>query len=258
MEADVSGVQALQRLEPDNLTSLLQVGGSCPVQYRHKGYHGSCRTAAHTCLQLRLTKLAHPPSQAQAGMMCLHPWAATGSSYHGEHTAACFLRMHQLAVQQNRGATQAMSGALALQVAAHPGLQPMSRGVREAATAAFEGADAALSRCRRLLPEPWLQRVAMAVGNAGPLLAAARALPQHPGGDSNSGGGGGGGGGGGSRAQPAPQPSHAAAVHRFSTCDCCGQRAVGLRRCSGCRHAQYCRHVRTLGCDCAASPCCVL
>ena len=116
----------------------------------------------------------------------------------------------------------------------------LSREAMEAAISAFQHAEPALQRCRRLLPDFWIRRLECFVREAAAALPGAEAQL---------------------RGRRAMDAATAAALQRqveqarqeqmervrsidlshCNRCDGCGRLALGLRRCSRCKQAQYCR-----------------
>ena len=114
----------------------------------------------------------------------------------------------------------------------------------EAAAAAFQLAEAALARCKRLLPQPWVSSLQRGMATYRNVLPAVNAQLA-----------------GLHAEQSADQSAVASAAHRFDTmltsacdwiseqatqtdasldCAGCGRTAVGLRACARCRAVRYC------------------
>lgn len=108
---------------------------------------------------------------------------------------------------------------------------------------AFQQAEPALRRCKRLLPQRWVAGLEVSVSNAQQGCIILQAQLQQP---------------GSSRAVVVAAASAAARararlvqeadspddrVDRLLYCSGCGKAAVGLRRCSACHSARYCRWV---------------
>ena len=161
----------------------------------------------------------------------------------------CFLRVSELGQQQRSDYWTAHGAGNALIfAAAHP--LEVGHSAVAAALAAFEQtAEAALRRCKRLLPEQWVQDLRCRFQLARPMLAGARdqlplLLQQQASSSSSS---------AASSALLASAAAQKAAVGEHAAslgptvytteCSGCGQEAVGLRRCSRCKKAQYCRCV---------------
>ena len=124
-----------------------------------------------------------------------------------------------------------------------------SRGMQLAALAAFEAAQPSLRACKRLLPAAWvdpLESTRRSTQTAVPLVQAKLR-----------------GGGAGDVEQEALAAAQAAADVqsrcdraglRASLCAGCGRTALGLRACSRCKQARYCRLVQgSVGCWVAAA-----
>ncbi len=108
---------------------------------------------------------------------------------------------------------------------------------------AFQQAEAAFARCRRLLPHVWVQRLQMDLSTARALLPAGEAAVRQAGSHGAS-----------TASAIAPMPTAAwdAAVaaatavvqsqnpEEISRCAGCGKKAVGLRACARCRSVYYC------------------
>ena len=162
-----------------------------------------------------------------------------------------FLRAFELGQQQGSDYVTCSGASSALMAAAQHPLE-VGHTTLAAALAAFEGAaEAALRRCRRVLPADWLQHLERQVEQAGTIVTGARdqlcLLQQQASGVA-----------GASEALGASVAAQAAAANaqqestggdsrqipHATACDGCGQLAVGLRRCGRCMRAQYCRWVR--------------
>jgi hypothetical protein len=166
-----------------------------------------------------------------------------------KQAAKCHLRAFELAKQQRSDAWMIHSASNWLVLAA---CHPLDVGH---STAAFEQtAEAALRRCRRLLPEVWVQGMIVELDMARSVLPGAREQLQLLQQQQQA-----------RRRGPAVTGSEALLVsaaaqvaalreqaksvgpRRFdngelTNCDGCGQEAVGLRRCARCKKAQYCRY----------------
>ena len=162
----------------------------------------------------------------------------------------CHLQAWRLGQQQRSEFWTGIGAASALTTAAY---QPLEVGQRAfaAALAAFEEtAEAAVRRCKRLLPEEWALSLQHNVDVAASLLPRAheqlRLLQQARGGSLAS--------RAAVRASAIAQwaaaekhidtqigGSHRLEPEHANSYDGCGQQAVGLRRCSRCKRAQYCR-----------------
>ncbi len=124
------------------------------------------------------------------------------------------------------------------------GVQDAPAAVVQAAVQRLEGIDAALARCKRLLPQPWVIMLQSGIAMARDMLplvharlasllaresgdpaaaAAARSLADQT-----------------LRAASAAVSEGTACVMPDYTCAGCGKRAVGLRACARCRAAYYC------------------
>jgi hypothetical protein len=171
-----------------------------------------------------------------------------------KQAAQSFLRAFELAQQQRSDFWSAHSAASATCLATYHPFE-VGHSTLAAAVAAFEQtAEAALRRCKHLLPEVWVRPLATTVEVARPLLPGAhkqlRLLLQQGSNSSRA----------ASAALQASSVAQAAAVNEHAhkiglrhfcaaqttQCDGCGQEAVGLRRCARCKKAQYCRCVRVL------------
>ena len=165
-----------------------------------------------------------------------------------QEAVGCCLRGSELGQQQRSDFFIVYGASSALYVASQHPLE-VGHSTLAAALAAFEQMpEAALHRCRRLLPADWVRTLERQVEQARPLVPGAqmqlRLLQQQAGGVA-----------GATQALRASVAAQTAAakeaaggdrnqfVHALD-CDNCGQRAVGLRRCARCKRAQYCRWVR--------------
>ena len=178
--------------------------------------------------------------------------AAEAGSLGWQKVSGSYLRAFELGKQQGSDYYTCSGACLALKAAAaHP--EEVGHTAFAAALAAFEqAAEPALRRCKRLLPEAWVQRLKELVGHSNALVPGAHSQVQllqqrasEAAGASDAAG-----------ASRALQSSVAAQAAAFEAqreasggrcfphaidCDGCGERAVGLRRCSRCKQAQYCR-----------------
>lgn len=128
----------------------------------------------------------------------------------------------------------------------------------EAAAAAFQLAQPALNSCKSLLPEEWVAATQAVIDAAKQLLPGIEAQLRYLHQASRSDGGGGSSSGDAAAGENvelaalarAAMEARSAATHAFLSssnpeqiahCCGCGKVAVGLRRCAGCRRAQYCR-----------------
>ena len=187
----------------------------------------------------------------------------------GKQAVKFQLHAFELAQQQCSDYWTIWSAATALTTAALQPLEVGHSGLAAALAACEQTAEAALRRCKRLLPEVWVRQLEGQMAVARPLLPGAhrqlQLLQQQASGSSPA-------------ARTALLASEASQAAVFSEqvaalrplgrgidlahatdCDGCGQRAVGRRRCARCKRAQYCRygcgrspHVLLAGC--AAAP----
>ena len=159
-----------------------------------------------------------------------------------------FLRAFELSRQQRSDFWSVQSAVNALSFAT---TRPSEVGhsALAAAVAAFEQtAEAALRRCKRLLPEVWVRVLVVDVERARPLLpgaheqlqlwqqqASSRRCASSAASQAS---------GSAQRAAARQQPDRTRRdldARHITDCDSCGQPAVGLRRCGRCKKAQYCR-----------------
>lgn len=128
---------------------------------------------------------------------------------------------------------------------------PTVRRLLEEAAEAAPEAEAAFRRCQRLLPHVWVRRLEDLVQACRTLLISLQASLQQPVGPAGAGTR-----GPGSHRDTPAVPAHlslnvvdvgseqssssAELAARHELCDGCGQRALGMRRCSACRQAWYC------------------
>ena len=194
------------------------------------------------------------------------PWLQQTSSRHASHIQG-YSRVHYVSCCSHgqHGAGCPVSGAEAAPRLCCSSVRARHRGVVVSggcsaaagglhAAAADSRRQAPLRRCQRLLPALWVQRLENWLAPAMPFVAV---VQQHLASlQSNGGGGGSGSGGtsvgGGSTHEQTMQAVCAAAgravcalravrPERDLKCSGCGKPAVGLRRCSRCKMAQYCR-----------------
>ena len=166
-----------------------------------------------------------------------------------------YLRAFELAQQQRSDYWTAVGAVNAFFVATFCPLED-GHSALAAAVAAFEqAAEAALRRCKRLLPEQWVRPLEYDEQVARCLLPGAHEQLQLWQGQPH---------GAGPAVSAALQASGDAQAEASSQqvdtsgfdaahatdCDGCGQAAVGLRRCARCKKAQYCR----LGQRCCPHP----
>jgi hypothetical protein len=166
----------------------------------------------------------------------------------------CYLRVAHLGQQQRSDYWTIYGGARALAIST---FNPLEAGPDALASAVdlYERIDeAAVRRCKLLLPEEW-------AGGLERTSALRHLLPRaheqlqllRQGSESDSTSGSGRSRGRGTRAallstaetqsRAVEEAAPALRLGHPSQCDGCGQRAVGLRRCSRCKQAQYCRCV---------------
>lgn len=156
------------------------------------------------------------------------------------------LRAHQLAVEQRSDYYAARSAYEAIIVAGTDMNLALSQAMLEAALAAAEQAQAALQRCKSMLPESWVCIVETGLRQSAPMMVqnvqAALAYHQHM-----------------ASAASLEDLQQAEALREAATsmaartmmhppadtnlllCAGCQQQAVGLRKCSICGRALYCR-----------------
>jgi hypothetical protein len=161
------------------------------------------------------------------------------------------MRSFELGQQQGSDFYTCSGACMALNEAAFAPLEVGHRALASALAAFEQTAEAALRRCKRLLPEEWVRHLERQAERARTLVPGAREqlrlLQQQASGTA--------------AAREALGTSVAAQVAAVGTreqsvggqhrqfphdidCDGCGKPAVGLRRCSRCQPAQYCRCAR--------------
>lgn len=103
--------------------------------------------------------------------------------------------------------------------------------------------EAALRRCKRLLPDRWVLPLGLMVKGAGSLLAGTREQLQRASDSSSAAGLAAIARLGIVKGATAEDAVERRAAEDLFACDGCGKRAVGMRRCARCQRAQYCRCV---------------
>jgi hypothetical protein len=160
----------------------------------------------------------------------------------------CMLRIFELGQQQRSDLWTAHGATRAISLAACRPLE-VGHAALAAALATFGAAEAALGRCRRLLPYGWVHQIKTQIELSRRLLPAARdqlrllqqqaGISRGPAGTADVQAS-----GAAQRAFLAEQTEDAERLLQPRViCDGCRQKALGLRRCSRCRQAQYCRSV---------------
>jgi hypothetical protein len=189
----------------------------------------------------------NPKSQMMAGGAVV--W---GNSGYLQPFLDCYLQAHSLGQQQRSDFWVVRSAAGALSLAGHHphGVSPRSL---EAVLNAFQQAvPAPLRRLRPLLPEPWVSSLELSVEAARPFAAVVEQTlqsRQQAGSSryiSRDIGRGDASGGTTSQAVAAASDESTSVWQVWASqnpCQCsgCGEQAVGLRRCSCCKTAGYCR-----------------
>ena len=236
--------QQLQQLAGSGQQSLLLTA--------HQLQYTCCCAVAH--IGGRMAQLPGRAAQEAISLSCEavlrlepeHPqsWVLVVKDTGLAQSVQMFLHAVQLAQQQRSDWWVIRADGVAMSLAA-TGRAFLSRTTLEATLAAAQQMPAALQRCRGLLPEAWAEKakalVQMSSAQAAIVSQHLQRLQQDSTDDAGS-----------SRA--AANQATEAAVSQFcqildtSTeqlgCKChgCGREAVGLRKCSRCKQAQYCRY----------------
>jgi len=186
---------------------------------------------AHALTRLEPTNLKSLYLAAQASTT---PSAA--AAQRPDQLVSGWLRCFQDAQRQRSGYYTAMAGIFALNAACFCQLRggsPVKSRTMQAAAHAFQEGCAAMRRCRDLLPLSWQAGQHVLVAHVQRIYSQVRQRPQSH--------------------QPASTREVAAARDQLlsalqeglasdpALCSSCGKQSVGLRRCAGCRKAQYCR-----------------
>ena len=193
--------------------------------------------AARALQQLEPT---NPRSYAQPAMR-------NSSSQQGKKILEWCLQAAQLGREQQRDYWTLLGAAWGIYYAVRRPAE-VGQDEFEAFLDIFEHAgEAAMRRCRRLLPDQWVLPLAQMVRIASALVPAARQqlvqLQQHARSSSNA------AAAAEARARLEHYTNAAIVAARgmrtgdIHTCDGCGQRALGLHRCARCQRLQYCRCV---------------
>lgn len=186
----------------------------------------------------------------------------------GQQTADLFLRLHEMDRQQGSDWYVARAACGAAAACAPRGKAAVRAETLRAAKAAFEQSEGARRRLKRLLPEAWMQSLDQMVAVASAMLVLAQRTSRSSGQQQGSSPGAGSGNtaaGGSSSGRDAASGSSAGrgagampdinatieayaglgrslmSMSQHCVCSGCGKTAVGLRRCSGCHTASYCR-----------------
>ena len=207
--------------------------------------------------------------QMQPGSLKAAEYAALSSiTGPGQQTADLFLRLHEMGRQQGSDWYVARAACGAAAACAPRGKAAVRAETLRAAKAAFEQSEGARRRLKRLLPEAWMQSLDQMVAVASAMLVLAQRTGRSSGQQQGSSPGAGSGNtaaGGSSSGRDAASGSSAGrgagampdinatieayaglgrslmSMSQHCVCSGCGKTAVGLRRCSGCHTASYCR-----------------
>jgi len=219
-------------------------GDLSPLSHGQRLHSAQAQAVLGSCAA-RLASLE--PHSLKTRMMVAHDAAAPVTSWESpgrQRAVELFLGCSQQAQQQRCDYTVASAGMYALAMVASDVSRTCSAAVQGSALAAFQQAEAALRRCKRVLPQPWLAQAEVvlremqhrqmpqqlqlqmqlqlpAQSTEPVFLLPSHVLPPSMRGDD--------------AVDISGQMANA------SKCAGCGGEAVGLRRCAACHRAFYCR-----------------
>ena len=215
-----------------------QASGLPPPAEQHAAAQEALRWSSEAMLRLE-------PQQPQSwGLGWMQKLASSQAS--SQEAMEMILRAFQLAQQQRSDWWVIQAGSTAMMLAAtEAAFTNPNPATLEAALAVVPHLEPALQRCRRLLPEHWVRHVELQVQatqkHAAMVQGGVQSLQQTRG--STAGGRAAGGGAAESSAGAQVLQSYEAILEQRSCrCHGCGMPALGLRKCSRCKQAQYCRY----------------